>query len=149
MGNSDGVNSIGHEESFEGVLTRLAEGLTLEDRKRANKAGADIFAAELKAKTPRSDRIYHDGTPHIQDAVLVITEPSGRVDVGYSDESKRGYIARFQNDGWIVTDRNGYSHKHVPGKHFWEAAELASKDRIQEAIRQSLEDAFARKVSGK
>ena len=76
-------NSIGHEESFEGVLTRLAEGLTLEDRKRANKAGADIFAAELKAKTPRSDRIYHDGTPHIQDAVLVITEPSGRVDVGY------------------------------------------------------------------
>ena len=111
MGNSNGVNSIGHEESFEGVLTRLAEGLTLEDRKRANKAG--------------------------------------RVDVGYSDESKRGYIARFQNDGWIATDRNGYSHKHVPGKHFWEAAEVSSKDRIQEAIRQSLEDAFARKVSGK
>ena len=72
MGNSNGVNSIGHEESFEGVLTRLAEGLTLEDRKRANKAGADIFAAELKAKTPRSDRIYHDGTP-LQSRVDVLT----------------------------------------------------------------------------
>ena len=46
MGNSNGVNSIGHEESFEGVLTRLAEGLTLEDRKRANKAGAVIEAVK-------------------------------------------------------------------------------------------------------
>ena len=140
------VSKIENEESFETILDRLANGLSLDEKIIANKAGAEIFKKALHDATPRSDTVYKQGTPHLQDAIVEEISPTGRVEVGFSGESKRGYIARFQNDGWLATDRNGKKHKQVSGKHFWEKAEHASKGKIQEAVKQSLEVAIARKV---
>lgn len=140
------AKSVENEGNFEAVLSRLAQGLTIDDKLKANKSGADIFKKNLKAATPRSDTEYKGKTPHIQDAIVEECYPDGRVEVGFSSESSRGYIARFQNDGWIATDRNGKSHKHVPGKYFWEQAEHASRGKIQEAVKQSLKSTIDRKV---
>lgn len=140
------ASSIENEASFEAVLDRLSQGLTLAEITKANKAGADVFRDNLKEATPRSDTIYKDSTPHLKDAIVEEISPSGRVEVGFSAKSQRGYIARFQNDGWVATDRNGRRHSKVPGKHFWEKAEVASKGKVQEAVKKSLEESIARKV---
>lgn len=140
------VSKIENEESFEAILDRLASGLSLDEKIAANKAGAEVFKKALHDATPRSDTVYKDKTVHLQDAIIEEVSPNGRVEVGFSSESKRGHIARFQNDGWLATDRNGKKHKQVPGKYFWEKAEHASKGKIQEAVKQSLEATIARKV---
>ena len=140
------ANTIENEASFEAFLDRLADGLSIGDKIATNKAGADVFKQALHDATPRSDTVYKRGTVHLQDAIVEEVSPSGRVEVGFSAKSQRGHIARFQNDGWVATDRNGKRHKQVPGKHFWEKAEHASKGRIQEAVKHSLEKAIARKV---
>ena len=140
------ASKIENEAAFELVLDRLATGLSLEERVAANKAGADVFKQALHDATPRSDTVYTKGTVHLQDAIVEEIAPSGRVEVGFSAKSQRGYIARFQNDGWVATDHNGKRHKQVPGKHFWEQAEHTSKGRVQEAVKKSLKATLDRKV---
>ena len=137
---------IENEAAFESILDKLAQGLDSKDRLRANKAGAKVFKDNLRQATPKSDTVYEHGTPHLRDAIVEEEFPTGRVEVGFSAKSGRGYIARFQNDGWVATDRNGKKHKQVPGKHFWEKAELESKGKIQEAVSDSLKESIRRKV---
>ncbi|MHC3377755.1 HK97 gp10 family phage protein [Ligilactobacillus equi] len=140
------ASRVENESSFDAILDRLAQGLSLEDKTIANKAGADIFKNNLKKATPKSDTVYKHGTPHLRDAIVEEVAPTGRVEVGFSAESERGHIARFQNDGWVATDRNGKRHKQVPGKHFWEKAEIESKGKIGEVVKKSLERSIQRKV---
>ena len=97
------ANTIENEASFEAFLDRLADGLSIEDKIAANKAGADVFKQALHDATPRSDTVYKRGTVHLQDAIVEEVSPSGRVEVGFSAKSQRGHIARFQNDGLTAT----------------------------------------------
>lgn len=42
------AKSVENEGNFEALLSRLAQGLTIDDKLKANKSGADIFKKNLK-----------------------------------------------------------------------------------------------------
>jgi hypothetical protein len=49
-----------------------------------------------------------------------VTQGGGSVKIGPSQVA--GHVARWQNNGWVLTSHGGKKIREIPGKHFIEAA---------------------------
>ena len=113
------MGEVKNAEEFERILDSLAEGIGHDERVLANKVGAEAFKKIMQPKVPVSTKTFTGKTVHLRDSLVTEQHPNGSVAVGFTAKGHKGYIGRFQNDGWDVRDRNGVQHSHVPGKHFW------------------------------
>lgn len=139
-------SSIENEEHFDHILDSLASGFSRSERLKANKAGAKKFEEIMKPKVPY-DPHRKKGT-HLRDTLVTVEKENGDTETGFTAKGHKGYIARFQNDGWDATDRNGQTHKHVPGKHFWEESQAEAKGKVIEAVKDVVVEEMDRKVRG-
>lgn len=114
------MGEVKNADNFERILDSLAEGFGHAERVVVNKAGAEAFEKIMKPKVPYSTKTHSGKSVHLRDSLVTDQHPNGSISVGFTAKSHKGYIGRFQNDGWDVRDRNGVQHGHVPGKHFWE-----------------------------
>ncbi|MCG0678435.1 Phage head-tail joining protein [Lactiplantibacillus plantarum] len=143
------ANEIKHADSFEHILDTMAEGFGREEKLKANAAGADQFIKIMKPKIPlgKLRKVHgHAEKAHLRDSLIAVDHPNGSVNVGFTAKDEKGYIARFQNDGWDVVDRNGSKHGHVSGKHFWETTQREAKGQVGKAVVEQLKTAMDKKV---
>lgn len=137
---------VKNAEGFEHVLDSLANGFGRVEKLNANEAGANVFIKIMKPKIPERNNVHEE--IHLKDALIKETRPNGSVNVGFSSKSNKGYIGRFQNDGWNVRDRNGQNHSHVAGKHFWELTQSEAKGKVGQAVANKLKETMNKKVRG-
>ncbi|MDN7145268.1 phage tail protein [Liquorilactobacillus mali] len=140
------ANEVKNSDSFERILDDLAQGFGTSERLAANTAGADVFVSIMKPKVPKRSGV--DEKIHLRDALIKVPHANGSVDVGFSSKSDKGYIGRFQNDGWTVKDKTGKIHSHVPGKHFWEETQNEAKGKVGQAVAEVLKAEMNKKVRG-
>ncbi|MEE6691400.1 phage tail protein [Lactiplantibacillus plantarum] len=127
------ANDIKHADSFEHILDTMVEGFGREEKLKANAAGADQFIKIMKPKIPvgKLRKVHgHAEKVHLRDSLIAVDHPNGSVNVGFTAKGEKGYIARFQNDGWDVVDRNGSKHSHVSGKHFGRLLSVKQKAKL-------------------
>lgn len=141
------ANKIENEAEFDRILDELADGFGREERFKANEAGAKVFRHILKPKVPYSV-LRKSEKVHLRDSLITEPHANGSVDVGFTKKGAKGYIGRFQNDGWDVVDRKGKRHSHVAGKHFWEESEREAKGKVGAAVAHELKKSMDRKVRG-
>ncbi|TLQ03647.1 phage tail protein [Pediococcus stilesii] len=139
-------NEIKNADSFESTLDALAEGFGRKERFEANEAGAEKFKSIMKPKVPVSVRVRKGEHVHLRDSLVTDEHANGAVDIGFTAKGQKGYIARFQNDGWDVKDRNGKNHSHIEGKHFWEETQREAKGEVGKTVINSLRKSMDRKV---
>ncbi|HIW90010.1 MAG TPA: phage tail protein [Candidatus Ligilactobacillus excrementipullorum] len=140
-------NEIKNEEEFDRILDNLADGFGREERFKANQAGAEVFKRIMKPKVPYSV-LRKNEKVHLRDSLITEEHANGSVDVGFTKKGAKGYIGRFQNDGWDVVDRNGQQHSHVAGKHFWEETQQEARGKVGTAVAAQLKRSMDRKVRG-
>ena len=141
------ANKIENEAEFDKILDNMSSGFSHEERFGANKAGAKVFHRILKPKVPYSV-LRKNEKVHLRDSLINEEHANGSVDVGFTKKGAKGYIGRFQNDGWDVVDRKGKQHSHVAGKHFWEEAESEAKGKVGAAVAKELKKSMDQKVRG-
>lgn len=114
------------EESFESILNAFIEdaealstNMTVEDKAKVTKAGADVFAKELEAEY-KANHYRHRTTgkdPHLADSVMtqnanVDGMKNGSSTVGFSKD--KAYIANFIENGtkFPMYTSKGRKYKH-------------------------------------
>ncbi|WP_195555931.1 HK97 gp10 family phage protein [Weissella cibaria] len=114
------------EESLEAILNAFIEDaeavstqMTVEDKQRVTKAGADVFAKELEAEY-KANHYRHRTTgkdPHLADSVMtqnanVDGMKNGSSTVGFSKD--KAYIANFIENGtkFPMYTSKGRKYKH-------------------------------------
>lgn len=142
------ANEIKNEASFDHILDNLAQGFGHMEKIAANEAGAETFAQIMKPKIPESTKLRKGEKVHLRDALLKVEQPNGAVNVGFTSESNKGYIGRFQNDGWTPKDKSGKTYVPVVGKHFWEATQREAKGKVGAAVSSVIKQELDRKVRG-
>lgn len=142
------ANEIKNEDSFDHILDNLAQGFGHADKVLANEAGAKVFVETMKPNIRKSNHLRKGEKVHLRDALLQVPKPNGSVHIGFTSASNKGYIGRFQNDGWTPKDRNGDTHTPVPGQHFWEKTQVEAKGVTSAAIAKVLKTSMDRKVRG-
>ncbi|WP_270788382.1 HK97 gp10 family phage protein [Weissella cibaria] len=142
------------EESFESILNAFIEdaealstNMTVEDKAKVTKAGADVFAKELEAEY-KANHYRHRTTgkdPHLADSVMtqnanVDGMKNGSSTVGFSKD--KAYIANFIENGtkFPMYTSKGRKYKHggqvaINGDHVIDNLRNDSKlqDKIAEA----------------
>lgn len=126
--------------NMDGILRRMANGFTRQQRISVNEAGMDAYESAFRTNfknTMTNDK--NDGNSILQTLTREKT-PGGAVAMGFSKQGKKAYLARFQNDGWIPRNQYGGPYAYHPerrynggkpvegevelpmvtGKHFWE-----------------------------
>ncbi|MFT8406643.1 phage tail protein [Liquorilactobacillus nagelii] len=142
------AKEVKNAESFEKILDTLASGFGREEKLKADNAGADVFVKIMKPKIPESTKLRKNEHVHLRDSLIKVEHPNGSVSVGFTAKGEKGYIGRFQNDGWTVKDRNGQSHSTIVGKHFWESTQTEAKGKVGTAVAKQLKKAMDKKVGG-
>ncbi|MBE1727402.1 phage tail protein [Lactobacillus plantarum] len=143
------AKEVRNVDAFEHILDEMASGFGRDARRDANKAGADEFIKVMKPKIPEGAlRNVHGSAEkvHLRDSLIEDEHPNGSVSVGFTAKGQKGYIGRFQNDGWDATDRNGGKHKHVTGKHFWESSQSEARGKVGMAVARQLKSDMDKKV---
>lgn len=114
------------EESLESILSALIEdaealstNMTVEDKQKVTKAGADVFAKELETEY-KNNHYRHRTTgkdPHLADSVITQSTNvdgmmNGSSTVGFSKD--RAYIANFIENGtkFPMYTSKGRKYKH-------------------------------------
>lgn len=142
------ANEIKNETSFDHFLDSLAAGLSVDERAKANKAGAQKFIDIMKPKVPKRTNIKE--TNHLRDSLIELVNPNGSVEVGFAKKDGKGFVARILNDGW--TPKPPYSrgkkssYAKVAGKHFWEATESEARGVVAKAVYGSLKETISKKA---
>ena len=140
------MGEVKNAEEFERILDSLAEGIGHDERVLANKVGAAAFKKIMQPKVPVSTKTFTGKTVHLRDSLVTEQHPNGSIAVGFTARGHKGYIGRFQNDGWDVRDRNGIQHSHVPGKHFWEESVKEAKPILVTVMTNAIKQAMDKKV---
>ena len=113
----------GVEGHLDEIFERMAKGLSKTQRQKANQKAAELYKDAL---TKNFDNAMKGHGESIIKTLTTHNNGGGGVEVGFSKEGKKGYLARFQNDGWIPKNQYGGPYTlhnglpMVPGKHFWE-----------------------------
>ena len=97
-------------------LNEHINGLTIQNRKKINKAGADVYMKNMRSflDQHRSNNSYISGQEHLADTLTSKNDlTNGQVDVGFSAKGKKAYIARLLNDGWESKNQYGGPYKRV------------------------------------
>ncbi|MFC6170356.1 phage tail protein [Loigolactobacillus jiayinensis] len=142
------ASKIGNEESFDMILDNLAKGIGPAEKLAANLAGAEIFIQTMKPKIPESDHLRKGEKRHLRDSLVKDEKENGAVVVGFTADENKGYIGRFQNDGWTPKDKAGKTYPRVSGAHFWEATQREAKGKVQAAVAAALKAELAKKAGG-
>lgn len=142
------ASKIGNEESFDMILDNLAKGIGPAEKLAANIAGAEIFIQTMKPKIPVSDHLRKGEKRHLRDSLVMDKKQNGAVVVGFTANENKGYIGRFQNDGWTPKDKTGKIYPHVAGAHFWEATQREAKGKVKTAVAAALAAELAKKAGG-
>ncbi|UVW17998.1 phage tail protein [Levilactobacillus brevis] len=144
------ASQISNEASFDQLLDNLADGFGREERFQANEAGAKEFVRIMKPKVPYRFNLRKGETAHLRDSLINVEHANGSVDVGFTNKSMKGYIARIINDGWTPKPPGGRAKKSnyepVAGKHFWEETQREAKGKVGEAVANQLKSAMDKKV---
>lgn len=127
-----------------------AVDLSVDEQAEVTKAGAEVFAKELKKVTPVSDRA---GVKHAKNSVLMQNtdingNKNGESVVGY--DSDHAFIMRFMNDGTKFYPKRkgkkfGSNHLNFYSKLF---ANQSLQNRVLEANASKLKEILARKQGG-
>ncbi|ANK60027.1 phage tail protein [Loigolactobacillus backii] len=142
------ANGVGNEKSFDMVLDNLARGIGVAEKLAANNAGAEVFIQTMKPKIPESSHLRKGEKRHLRDSLVKDEKPNGAVVVGFTADENKGYIGRFQNDGWTPKDKTGKTYAPVAGSHFWEATQREAKGKVQVAVAEVVKREMDRKVRG-
>ncbi|MEJ6358711.1 hypothetical protein WJM93_15495 [Lactiplantibacillus plantarum] len=118
-------------ENFESSLSKLSSGLSKQERLVINNAGANEFERIIKPKIPK--RKNTDEDVHLVDTLEHDELPNGSINVGFSKAGKKAYIGRLLNDGWDKRHKDG-SYKHINGLHFFEQADVESREPLEAAM---------------
>jgi hypothetical protein len=117
---------------FDAMLAKLPVKLAGKIMRDALQAGGDVLLSSMKALAPeRTDEPTPDSNSlppgilreDLSTQVTVSATQGARLRVGPTEIA--GRVARWQNDGWMLTrkTKNGKKQiKQIPGKHFMEAA---------------------------
>lgn len=139
---TDGGEILG--DGLEKFIERADKALSLQGRKKVNRAGAKVYKKNMEAFTNahRSNRVYLTGQQHLADTVTTKTDASiGEVSIGFSKAGKKGYIARLLNDGWESYNQFGgpYGRIQPPEWHDFFT-------RIGEQSQQGMKSAMVREI---
>lgn len=143
---------IQNEDHFDNILDSLAQGFDREEKNLVNKAGAEEFKKNMTSDDRVPKRNDVNEPYHIRDNFLIVEDKSGRVVVGFTSRSKKGYIARLLNDGWTPVGRGqrgkSNGNKPVAGLHFWEHTEAEAKDPVRQIMLNKTASILKRKAGG-
>lgn len=132
-------------EEMEETLLRLSRGLTPEERRAGAVKAGKRFKEVVKPTVPFRMHKKSDKSPHLRDSIAVHSTKDGEAQVGFSRDSKKGYIGRFLNDGWDIRRKDG-TYRHVNGLHYWEAAKVASEEDLVKILEMNALSALDKKV---
>lgn len=114
---------------FDEMLAKMPQKLAGKLMRDALQAGGDVILASMKALAPEQTDEPTPGSDALPPGILRedlhtqvtlgATKGAG-VKVGPTEIA--AHVARFQNDGWMLTLHNGKQVRQIPGKHFMEAA---------------------------
>jgi hypothetical protein len=114
---------------FDAMLTALPTKVAGRIMKDALQAGGDVLLASMKALCPeRTDEPTpdEDSLPpgilreDLHTQVTVTSTTGARLRVGPTDIA--AHVARWQENGWMLTLHNGKKVRQIPGKHFMAAS---------------------------
>lgn len=142
------ANEILNEAEADRNLDKALGKFTISESWAVNKVAIEPYYEELK-KLYSQHRTYRnykkewkqmpeDKRPkkperHLADTLVINKEHDGSYATGFSRIGKKAYIGRFINDGWDVKNQYGGPYRHVEGKHYFEQAEVDTKDAVQAA----------------
>lgn len=136
------------EGNMDSVLDKLSQEFTEAEKWEINKPAAEVFKKSLEYHINQGvhHRVYRNpyyqkmqaNRKSIVKALAVNKEHGGAVKVGVTRKSKKAYIARFLNDGWIPRNQHGGPYEPVAGEHFWENTENDTGDAVKKAELESL-----------
>jgi hypothetical protein len=114
--------------AFEKKLSELPAQIANNHLRKALLASGDVMLSPMKQLAPeRTDETTPDENslpPGILKEDLqtqvVLGKDGAYVKVGPTAIS--AHVARWQNNGWMLTSHDGKQIKQIPGKHFMEAA---------------------------
>lgn len=125
---------IENENAIEDVLDKMADGFGRSKVLKATDKGANVFINTMKPMIPKSASIRKGEHVHLRDSLVKVHHADGSTEFGFTKKGAKGYIGRFQNDGWDVVDPNGTPHGHVEGKYFWESAQKLAKEKVKKVV---------------
>ncbi|ANZ70372.1 HK97 gp10 family phage protein [Pediococcus claussenii] len=147
MSNGGGISN---ENDFEKVLDELSKGFDVKEKSMVNRVAAERFKEIMTSddRVPKRDDVNEPY--HIRDNFLIVEDNDGRVVVGFTAKSKKGYIARLLNDGWTPVGRGqrgkSNGNKPVAGLHFWERTESEAKNPVRKVMIDKASSIMKRKV---
>lgn len=102
--------------NFDKFLAKAAQGFTLSERKKVNKAGDKVYEEAMSnfLDQHKSDRTYTGGTEHLADTLTHEIKEDGHYEIGFSKKGKKAYVARLLNDGWRPRNRYGGPYGEAP-----------------------------------
>lgn len=144
------------EFSFEQALQQIVDqakdvstNLSVKDKAKITKAGADVFADELAKKYKQAHYVNRQTgeSPHLADSVITQnTNVDGKKDgsstVGFGEE--RAYIANFIENGtrFPMYSKRGYNYKH-PGQVAINGDNMVAKLREDPRVQEKMAEAEA------
>lgn len=143
------VNEL-KSNSLDTTLEKLAMGLSKTEKLKINTTVAENFKATMLSddRIPRSTLTYSGEVVHLRDAfAMKLYVGYGYVEDGFTESSKKAYIGRLLNDGWVAKDRNKMSHSTVPGLHFWELTERETAHTTEKTYNREVKRMIDEKVS--
>lgn len=132
------------------TLTQLAAGLSNVEKLKINTIVAANFKTAMLSddRIPKSTLTYAGEQVHLRDAFTIKPYMTyGYVEDGFTSASKKAYIGRMINDGWLAKDRNGMTHSTVPGQHFWELTARETARTTEEIYNREVKRAIDEKVN--
>ncbi|KRN13826.1 hypothetical protein EFQ23_04815 [Limosilactobacillus fermentum] len=100
---------------FDDFLNDLEKKITVNNRRKINKAGADVYEKSMQQFLDEHRRsvVYLNGQQHLADTLTHEIQNNGAYEIGFSRKGKKAYIARLLNDGWDVKNRYGGPWSHA------------------------------------
>jgi hypothetical protein len=130
---------------FDALLAKLPAKVSGAIMKNALQTAGDVLLASMKALAPEQTNEPTPGSNALPPGILredlhtqvIVSETKGaQVKVGPTEIA--GHVARWVNNGWMLTSRDGQQIKQIPGKHFMEAAADEAAELAIDAFATSL-----------
>ena len=145
----DGIVKNGFDKFLEDVDQHGL--LTLTERRKINRAGAKVYENHMKSflDDHKSSNEYRDGTEHLADTLTHEIKEDGHYEIGFSKKGKKGYIARFLNDGWEAKNQHRGPYRHVQPVYWHDFIKRIGDECDEEMGKQMAEktDEFIKKRS--
>jgi hypothetical protein len=132
---------------LDAALSKLPDKVQKRIVVKALQQAGDVMLEAVKAQTPEQTDEPTPGSDALPPGILredmttevTVSETKGaRLRVGPTEIA--GYVARWINNGWMLTSHDGRKIREIPGKHFMESAFDESAQAALDAMTDTIAD---------